>query len=300
MVITRQPDCGLPRLSSSRPIQRTIGPQTQCPVLNHRKILPREFEIPWGGKDRPIQILDVDRSGGSATNPASLQLPLDEVSPLWGKTWREIGIDAFANHRTQGISGVLGSTFLHRPIALVAESGEKVDPAMFARPLHTLGGDAYENGCARQHFSALFWSTRKRIWLKPAKTHLSLHWQQSAAQIAQAAKEITSLYPGGSHAAHWAAGDLRLADLHSAQRRADRALALAAGLEIVAESDRSEVVVGEPFTVDAEAHCRKEAGCELGKMELVLPAKATQTVSTADPAKTQGNLPYSSTRRFPH
>ena len=73
----------------------------------------------------------------------------------------------------------------------------------------------------------------------------------------------------------------------SAQRRVDRALALAAGLEIVAESDRSEVVAGEPFMVDAEAHCRKEAGCELGKMDLLLPAKANQTVSTTDPAKTQ-------------
>jgi LmbE family N-acetylglucosaminyl deacetylase len=257
-------------------------PSTESP-----KDLPREFEMPWGGKDGPIQILDVDRSGGSATNPASLQLPLDEVSPLWGKTWREIGIDAFANHRTQGISGVLGSTFLHRPIALVAESGEKVDPAMFARPLHTLGGDAYENGCAQSAFFCLVLEHAEEDLAKAREDALSLRWQQSAAQIAQAAKEITSLYPGGSHAAHWAAGDLRLADLHSAQRLADRALALAAGLEIVAESDRSEVVVGEPFTVDAEAHCRKEAGCELGRMELLVPAKATQTVATADPAKTQ-------------
>src|SRR6202045_2754424 len=94
-----------------------------------------EIATPWGGKDHPVQILDVDRSGGSAANPASLQLPLDDVSALWGKTWREIGIDAFANHRTQGISGVLGSPFLHRPIALVSENGEKIDPAIFDQPL---------------------------------------------------------------------------------------------------------------------------------------------------------------------
>src|SRR6202040_2532791 len=56
-------------------------PSTESP-----KDLPREFEMPWGGKDRPTQILDVDRSGGSAINPASLQLPLDDVSALWGKT----------------------------------------------------------------------------------------------------------------------------------------------------------------------------------------------------------------------
>jgi LmbE family N-acetylglucosaminyl deacetylase len=245
------------------------------------------LETPWGDKDHPVQILNVDRSGGSATNSASLQLPLDEVSPLWGKTWREIGIDAFANHRTQGISGVLGSPFLHRPIALVSESGEKIDPAMFAQPLHALGGDAGENGCAPSSFFCPVLQHAEEDLAKAREDALSLHWQQSASAVAQAAKEIASLYPGGGHAPHWIAGDPRLADLNLAQRRVDRALALAAGLEIVAESDRSEVVAGEPFTVDAEARCRKEAACELGKLDLVLPAKASQPVSTTDPAKTQ-------------
>jgi LmbE family N-acetylglucosaminyl deacetylase len=246
-----------------------------------------ELETPWGAHDHPIQILNVDRSGGSATNQASLQLPLDEVSPLWGKTWREIGLDAFANHRTQGISGVLGSPFLHRPIALVSENGEKIDPSMFAQPLHTLGGDATGNGCAQSSFLCPVLEHAEEDMAKAREDALSLRWQQSTSEIAQAAKEVASLYPGGTHAAHWVAADPRLADLHSAQRRMDRALALAAGLEIVAESDRSEVVAGEPFTVDAEARCRKEAGCDLGKLQLVLPAKANQTVATADPAKTQ-------------
>jgi hypothetical protein len=212
---------------------------------------------------------------------------LDEVSPLWGKTWREIGIDAFANHRTQGISGVLGSSFLHRPIALVSENGEKIDPTIFARPLHTLGGDAAENGCPQSSFFCPVLQHAEEHLTKAREDALSLRWQQSASEIAQAAKEIISLYPGGSHAAHWVAGDPRLADLHSAQDSVDRALALAAGLEIVVESDRSEVVAGEPFTLDADAHCRKEAGCELGKIQLVLPVKATPTVVAADAGKTQ-------------
>jgi LmbE family N-acetylglucosaminyl deacetylase len=197
-----------------------------------------EFETPWGDTDHPVQILDVDRSGGSSSNQASVQLPLDEVSPLWGKTWREIGIDAFANHRTQGISGVLGSTFLHRPVALVSESGERIDPAMFAQPLHTVGGDAAENGCAQSSFFCPVLQKAEENLAKAREDALSLRWQQSASEIAQAAKEITSLYPGGSHAAHWAAGDPHLIDLHSAQERVNRALALAAGLEIVAESPK--------------------------------------------------------------
>jgi len=37
--------------------------------------------------------------------------------------WRQLGIDAFANHRTQG-SLCLGSTFLQRPIAVHREDGK--------------------------------------------------------------------------------------------------------------------------------------------------------------------------------
>ena len=84
-------------------------------------------------------------------------------------------------------------------------------------------------------------------------------------RIAQAAKHITSLDPGGSHArGSPAICDWPICD--SAQRRADRALALAAGLEIVAESDSSEVVVGEPFTVDAECPLQERSWLRTGKV----------------------------------
>jgi LmbE family N-acetylglucosaminyl deacetylase len=250
-----------------------------------------DFQKPWGGKEHPVQILDVDRGGGSATNPASYQVPLDDVSPLWGKTWREIGIDAFANHRTQGISAFLGSSFLHRPIALVSENGEKIDLASLARPLHTLGGDAAggasADACAHGAFFCPVLKQAEDDLAKARERALSLHWEQASANIAAAAKELASLYPGGGHAAHWVAGDPQLVELHWAQQRMDRALTLAAGLEIVAQADLSSVVAGEPFTVDAEARCRKEAGCALGKLQLMLPANATQTASGTGAAKSQ-------------
>jgi LmbE family N-acetylglucosaminyl deacetylase len=235
---------------------------------------------PWGGKDDPVQILDVDR-GGSASN--GYAVPLDEVSPLWGKTWREIGIDAFANHRTQGISAFLGSSFLRRPIALVPENGQKFDPAVLTRPLRMLGGDARSDGasatvseaCAHGAYFCPVLKSAEEDLAKAHENALALRWQQASAAIAAAANKITSLYPGGAHAAHWVAGDPRLDDLHAAQRRIDRALSLAAGLEVVAESDKSEVVAGEPFEVNAEARCRKEAGCELGKLQLMVRAKAS-------------------------
>ncbi len=65
-------------------------------------------------------------------HPKGYILPLDEISPLYGFTWRQMGINAFANHRTQGITGFLGSTFLLRPIALISEDGKPIDPKSLA------------------------------------------------------------------------------------------------------------------------------------------------------------------------
>jgi LmbE family N-acetylglucosaminyl deacetylase len=250
-----------------------------------------EFATPWGGKDHPVLILDIDRGGASATNQVRYDVPVDDVSALWGKTWREIGIDAFANHRTQGISAFLGGAFFHRPISLVSENGEQIDHASLAQPLRNLagdeGGDGAGGACARTSFFCPVLKRAEDDLAKAREEALSLHWQQACAEIALAAKEVTSLYPGGSNAAHWVAGDPLLMELHAVQHRVDRALTLAAGLEIVAEADRSDVVAGEEFSVEAEVRCRKEASCTLGKLRLVLPGKSDQTASGGDAAKSQ-------------
>ncbi len=91
---------------------------------------------PWGDR-KPVVVLDLDRS----ETPKGTILPLDSISPLYGKSWREIGLDAFANHRTQGITGFLGSPFLRRPIALRREDGGELDPAILAQPLGPLDED---------------------------------------------------------------------------------------------------------------------------------------------------------------
>src|SRR4029077_8498436 len=68
-------------------------------------------------------------------------LPLDDISSLYGKSWREIGLDAFANHHTQGITGFLNSPFLRRPITLKREDGGDFDLASLNEPLGPLDED---------------------------------------------------------------------------------------------------------------------------------------------------------------
>src|SRR2546429_9018904 len=69
--------------------------------------------------------------------PRSTLFPLHDALPIW--------LDAFANHRSQGIAVFLGSAFLRRPIALKREDGQPLNPAMLAEPLGPLDED-YEEG----------------------------------------------------------------------------------------------------------------------------------------------------------
>jgi hypothetical protein len=83
------------------------------------------------------QVLDVERG---SEHPKGTILPLDEISPLYGRLWRQLGIDAFANHRTQGITGFLASSFLLRPIALIREDGKPLEAKSLAVDAGDSGG----------------------------------------------------------------------------------------------------------------------------------------------------------------
>src|SRR5260370_2393457 len=91
---------------------------------------------PWGDR-KPVLVLDLDRSDA----PKGYMLPQDEISPLYGKSWREIGLDPFANHHTQGITGFLNSPFLRRAVALHRADGGQLDPPLLPQPRAPLDED---------------------------------------------------------------------------------------------------------------------------------------------------------------
>lgn len=219
---------------------------------------------PWGGGTKPVPVLDTERGTGKE----GYTLPVDEISPLWGKSYREIALDAFVNHRSQGIAGFLGSPFLRRPLTLLAEEGSKFEPAILAEPLHSVGGDASGGGCAPM---ALFCPPLKQAEDDISRARaaaLALDWTTSAEALAKAAQAVNSLYSRG----HWRSGDEpRLMEVHRIQARIDRALTLVAGVEVTARADKSEIVRGESFEVTASSRCRKDSGCSLGELRLDLP-----------------------------
>jgi LmbE family N-acetylglucosaminyl deacetylase len=235
-------------------------------------------QSPWGGQENPVVILDLERG---SEKPSGYILPLDEVSPLWGKSWRDIGVEAFANHRTQGITAFLNSPFIRRPIALKREDGAPFDPKILARRLDTLGGDAGEEGCAKLAVFCPLLEKAEQDLDNARRAALSLDWGKASSDLAQAAKDVHSVYDHG----HWTGSEPILWETNHQLAKVEQALGLAAGIEVRAQADRSNLVRGETFEVTASAQCRKEVPCALGELQLALPPDMKETKREGDREK---------------
>lgn len=231
----------------------------------------------WGPGGTAVPILDTERGGASNSSPNGLSLPVDEISPLWGNTWREIALDAFANHRSQGITGFINSPFLRRPLVLIREDGQKLDTSLLAQPLRELA-----SGSSESRTLAPDLAKADDAIARAGTAALALHWDEAAKELAQAAETIHSLAAGESSNAK--AAPLRM-DLAAARQRIERALALVAGVEVRATADRDALVAGETFRVSAESQCRKQAGCDLGSLQLDLPAVFKEVKTEGDAEK---------------
>ncbi len=246
--------------------------------------LLREGLHAWGDS---VQILDTERGGATAgSNGAAL--PVDQISPLWGKTWREIGLDAFANHRSQGITSFIGSPFLRRPLVLILENGGKFDAASLAVNLEqwsatvarTMCGSPPKSGCK----VLVLADVDKKI--AAARTAaLALDSKNAMRQLAEAGNLLSGVPPPDDANGFATYTSDQAFDLKATKERLERALALVAGLEVKAEADRSTLVEGESFGLHAEAHCRKEDGCQLGSLKLNLTDGFKETKREGDAEK---------------
>lgn len=241
---------------------------------------------PWGGSANSVQLLDTERGG--ATSADGVTLPVDDISPLWGMPWREIGLDAFANHRSQGVTNFIGSPFLRRPVVLILEKGGKFDPSSLTESLEQWANSVARTQCApgKKDACKILAAVEADKKITSARTAaLSLNWKSALRQLAEAGTLLAGISPPDSASASAGYTPDQAFDLKEVRERLNRALVLTAGLEVKAEADRSTLVVGESFGVHAEAHCRKEDGCELGSLQLHLPGEFKETKREGDAEK---------------
>jgi LmbE family N-acetylglucosaminyl deacetylase len=233
----------------------------------------------WGASGYPV-ILDLDRD----SKGIGYLLPLDEVSPLWGKTWREIGLDAFANHRTQGITFFLGSPFLRRPISLVREDGVKFDSEMLARSLDALHEEGSLKTCGMDAESAKLLRQVDGSLSETRKQALNLQWKDAAVSVARAAQSLKGVHPDQKNVRPCIEHpDSLLRELNDAQARVDHAVQLVAGIEINGVADSGEIVLGEGFKVTVSARYRPGVDCSLAEPMLDLALGMKEKKREKDP-----------------
>src|SRR5271170_4454407 len=175
-----------------------------------------------------------------------LALPADEVSPLWGKTYVEMGMEGHAQHRSQGTPAFFGNAFFRRPVVLVAENEKgdagKFDAQLLAEPLASLA--ARFPGSQAAMTPAL--NTADQELASAAKSALESDRAAAAKSLAAAAKEIVALR--GQLAKQ--ADDGAVWEIDGILKRINLALADDLAIPLDTQASRHELVAGENFSVD--------------------------------------------------
>jgi LmbE family N-acetylglucosaminyl deacetylase len=190
-------------------------------------------------------------------------VPADEISPIWGLSYRDISMEGYLHHRSQGVTPFLNSPFIRRPYGLKRATGGQPSPSDFAQPLMSLVRvipvPAEESLAAADHA------------LDQARMAAEkLDWPGAVRSIAEAGKQIASLEDQVKRSQDpSAAGGLW--ELEQVRERINHALSDAAAIKIVSNADRSELVAGEGFSVRAEVVHRDGVPATFSKPELALP-----------------------------
>jgi LmbE family N-acetylglucosaminyl deacetylase len=177
-------------------------------------------------------------------------LPINDVSPLWGKSYVDMGMEGHAQHRSQGTPSFFGNPFFRRPVSLVREN-EKGDAAgsfdskLLAEPLGSLAETfpSYRDMLAPS-------LNQTSAHLEAARSAaLALHRSDAAQDLAEAAKEITKLRDQVSKQNGNGSAQL-LWELEREREKIDLALNEDIALPMLADADRHELSVEESFSID--------------------------------------------------
>ncbi|MGH9686969.1 MAG: PIG-L family deacetylase [Candidatus Acidiferrales bacterium] len=179
----------------------------------------------------------------------AVRLPVNDVSPLLGESYVDIGIKGRAQHRSQGTPMQSNSPFFHTPVYLITEHGQEAgggfDPKLLAQPITSLAErfPQFREALAPELASA------DKLLGDAAKAALNLDRAEAANDLASAGKDIAALRDKVSSAGGDDSADL-LSELAGVQDRINAALTNDVALPIDVQADRHELVAGESFTVN--------------------------------------------------
>jgi LmbE family N-acetylglucosaminyl deacetylase len=217
----------------------------------------------------------------SAADP--VELPTNGVSPLWGQTYTEIGIEGYTQHRTQGVEGVRQSAFIRRLRQLQVAQGGPLGSGGFSMPLFSLRVffRVARNSSPRSPNVTSFRFSQNLVPLNESlerarEAVAKLNWRKAAVDLAAAGSAISEPMNQTTGGADEHIPDM-LWEMEQVRRRIDHALALAAGARVVAVADRGEIVPGGSFTVRVETLSRADVGVKWDEPRLDVPPGWTAT-----------------------
>ncbi len=184
----------------------------------------------------------------------AVELPVNDISPLWGKSYTQMGMEGHALHRSQGTPAFFGNIFFRRPIYLVAENEKgttgKFDAKLLAEPLTSLATrfPSFQVAMATR-------LTAADADLKAALVAVrSMHRTDAATSLAQAGLQIGALRNEISKSAMADRANNETApalwELQRVSERINSALEQDVAIPFESQADRHELVAGESFSVD--------------------------------------------------
>ena len=191
-------------------------------------------------------------------------VPADDISPIWGQSYRDISMEGYLHHRSQGVTPFLNSPFVRRPYGLKRSTGDAPSPSDFEQPITSLA-----NLIPVPSSEALAAADRALDQARMAAEKLD--WPGAVRSIAEAGKQIVSVEDQVKKSQDARASDA-VWELEQVRGRIDHALSDAAAIKIVSNSDRSELVASEGFHVRAEVIHRTGTPATFSKPELTMPS----------------------------
>jgi LmbE family N-acetylglucosaminyl deacetylase len=212
---------------------------------------PKAFTAQFSEGLKPWHVDLLVQSDRSGANSGGVSLPVNEVSPLRGETYSEIARDGFVNQRSQGVVAFQNSPFLRRPATITRSDGAALEATDIAEPITWLAArfPAYAD-ILRPALTA----TAESLDRANAAA-LALDWARAASELARAGSTIQTLQTQvGSRGGEDSDAEYELARVRA---HIDRALTIATAIHINAQSDRSNLVIGEPFNVRVDVEHRQ-------------------------------------------
>ena len=219
-------------------------------------------------------------------------VPADEISPIWGLSYRDIALQGYLHHRSQGVTPFLNSPFLRRPYGLKRPTGGQPSPSDFAQPITSLARVLPVPSQA-----ALAEADRDLDQARMAAEKLD--WPGAVRSIAEAGRQIATLEDQVKHSQDSSAAN-GLWELEQVRERINHAFADAAAIKIVSNADRSELVAGESFTVRAEVAHRNDIHATFSKPDLAMPSGWSITKQEEKDGSTNFNIAVPSAAQTPH